>query len=177
MSEETISAMARAFEETDDILAERLMRAIEEGQAAGGDSRGVQSAAILIVRDGGGYGGFNDRYCDLRVDDHENPIAELRRLVDMWKHDALIMEGYNLCEKGEWERAFEAGRRAVATNPEEGEPHYHLGCYYSKAGKYELALEELKKAKELDGTLPSWAGEDPDLEPLRGRPEFAKLLE
>ena len=177
VSEGTIQAMAVAFEETDDILAERLMRAIEAGQAAGGDSRGMQSAAILVVRKDGGYGGFNDRYCDLRVDDLEEPIAELRRLLDMWKGDALIMEGYNLCEKEEWERAFEAGLRAIATSPEEGEPHYHLGCYYSKAGKYELALEELGKARELDGTLPSWAAEDTDLEPLWEEPDFMKLLE
>ena len=177
VSEETVAAMARAYEETDDILAERLMRALEAGQEAGGDSRGMQSAGILIVRKGGGYGGFNDRYCDLRVDDHETPIAELRRLVDMWKHDALITEGYNLCEKEEWERAFEAGRRAIAMSPDAGEPHYHLGCYYSKAGKLELALEELKKAHELDGALPSWAPEDPDLDPLRDDPEFTKLLE
>lgn len=177
VSEETVAAMARAFEETDDILAERLMRAIEAGQAAGGDSRGMQSAAILVVRKEGGYGGFNDRYCDLRVDDHEEPIAELRRLVDMWKHDALIMEGYRLCDKGEWDSAFEVGLKAVAMSPDEGEPHYHLGCYYSKAGRYESALEELKKAKELDGTLPSWAAEDTDLEPLRENPEFRKLLE
>ena len=177
VSEETVEAMASAFEETDGMLAERLMRAIEAGQAAGGDSRGMQSAAILVVREGGGYGGFNDRYCDLRVDDHEEPIAELRRLLDMWKHDALIMEGYNLCEKEEWEGAFEAGLSGIAMSPEEGEPHYHLGCYYSKAGKYELALEELRKARELDGTLPSWAAEDTDLEPLWENPDFTKLLE
>jgi uncharacterized Ntn-hydrolase superfamily protein len=177
VSEETVEAMANAFEETEDILAERLMSAIEAGQAAGGDSRGMQSAAILIVRKDGGYGGFNDHYCDLRVDDHETPIAELRRLVDMWKHEALIMEGYRLCEQGAWEQAFETGLRAIALSPEAGEPHYHLGCYYSKAGKYELALEELRKAKELDGALPSWAAEDTDLEPLREKPEFMKLLE
>jgi tetratricopeptide (TPR) repeat protein len=152
------------------------MRALEEGQAAGGDSRGVQSAAILVVREGGGYGGFSDRYCDLRVDDHEDPIGELRRIFDMWKHDALIMEGYRHSDEGEWERAFEAGRRAIAMSPEDGEPHYHLACYYAKASMLEEALEELERAYELDGALPVWAREDPDLEALREEGRFQALL-
>ncbi len=62
-------------------LADRLVAALAAGQAAGGDSRGQQSAALLVVRAGGGYGGFNDRFIDLRVDDHSQPIAELRRIL------------------------------------------------------------------------------------------------
>jgi len=66
-------------------LAERLLAALEAGQAAGGDRRGQQSAALLVVRAGGGYGGFNDRYIDLRVDDHPAPIRELRRVYGEWQ--------------------------------------------------------------------------------------------
>lgn len=62
-------------------LADWLVDALEAGQAAGGDSRGRQSAAVHVVRTGGGYGGNNDRYLDLRVDDHPEPIAELQRLL------------------------------------------------------------------------------------------------
>lgn len=78
---EVVQAMADAYRSTSGTFAHRLVTALEAGQAAGGDSRGQQSAAILIVREGGGYGGGNDRYIDLRVDDHPQPIAELRRLV------------------------------------------------------------------------------------------------
>ncbi len=78
---EVVNAMADAYRSTTGTFALRLLTALEAGQAAGGDSRGQQSAAILIVREGGGYGGGNDRYIDLRVDDHPTPIAELRRLV------------------------------------------------------------------------------------------------
>jgi len=78
---EVIEQMAAAYRETSGTFAHRLLCALEAGQAAGGDSRGQQSAAILVVRHGGGYGGGNDRYIDLRVDDHPQPIAELRRLV------------------------------------------------------------------------------------------------
>ncbi|MFZ5817085.1 MAG: DUF1028 domain-containing protein [Bacillota bacterium] len=85
VSEETVTAMARAYEATADLphLADRLMAALAAGQEAGGDSRGKQSAALYVVRTGGGYGGFNDRLVDLRVDDHAEPIAELQRLLDL----------------------------------------------------------------------------------------------
>lgn len=83
VGEDTVEAMARTFEGTSGSLAERLVTALAAGQAAGGDSRGQQSAALLVVRTGGGYGGRNDRFIDLRVDDHVEPIAELRRLLDL----------------------------------------------------------------------------------------------
>src|SRR5215218_1516892 len=80
VGEETIEAMASTYEETGGDLATRLLSALDAGQEAGGDSRGKQSAALLVVREGGGYGGDNDRVVDLRVDDHPEPIRELIRL-------------------------------------------------------------------------------------------------
>ncbi len=77
---ETVEAMANTFENTVGDLAGRLLAALDAGQEAGGDSRGKQSAALLVVREGGGYGGDNDRLLDLRVDDHPDPIRELIRL-------------------------------------------------------------------------------------------------
>ena len=78
-------AMATAYKESEGELADRLIAALEAGQEAGGDKRGQQSAAILVLRKDAGYGGFNDRMIDLRVDDHATPIAELRRLVELTK--------------------------------------------------------------------------------------------
>jgi uncharacterized Ntn-hydrolase superfamily protein len=78
VSAATVAAMAAAMRERADLeLPERLVAALEAGQAAGGDARGQQSAALLVVREGGGYGGRSDRHIDLRVDDHPTPIAEL----------------------------------------------------------------------------------------------------
>ncbi len=85
VGEETVSAMARTFEETTGHLCDRLVSALVAGQAAGGDNRGQQSAALLVVREGMGYGGFNDRFIDLRVDDHPQPIAELQRILQLHK--------------------------------------------------------------------------------------------
>ena len=97
----TVEAMARAYEETGGDLAARLLSALDAGQAAGGDSRGKQSAALLVVREGGGYGGDNDRVVDLRVDDHPEPIRELIRIRDLHTlyfgetrpEDVLVVDG------------------------------------------------------------------------------------
>ena len=83
VGKETVEAMASAYEETGGDLATRLLGALDAGQVAGGDSRGEQSAALLVVREGGGYGGDNDRIVDLRVDDHPEPIGELIRIRDL----------------------------------------------------------------------------------------------
>jgi uncharacterized Ntn-hydrolase superfamily protein len=80
---ETVEAMARTYTETRGDLGARLLAALDAGQVAGGDSRGKQSAALLVVREGGGYGGDNDRVADLRVDDHPDPIRELMRIRDL----------------------------------------------------------------------------------------------
>src|SRR5262249_46061424 len=81
VGEATVTAMAETFQHTSGSLWHRLVAALAAGQRAGGDSRGQQSAALLVVRDGGGYSGFNDRMIDLRVDDHPQPIDELRRIL------------------------------------------------------------------------------------------------
>jgi uncharacterized Ntn-hydrolase superfamily protein len=83
VSRKTIEAMAEAFERTRGPLAKRLLEALRAGQRAGGDRRGQQSAALLVVKERGGYGEFNDRLIDLRVDDHPQPIEELARLLDL----------------------------------------------------------------------------------------------
>jgi uncharacterized Ntn-hydrolase superfamily protein len=80
-----VDAMARAYEASRGGLGDRLLAALEAGQAAGGDRRGQRSASLLVVRAGGGYGGRNDRFIDLRGDDHPAPIAELNRLLDLHK--------------------------------------------------------------------------------------------
>jgi uncharacterized Ntn-hydrolase superfamily protein len=87
---EVVDAMASSFEQSQKQakggLCNWLVDALTAGQDAGGDSRGRQSAALLVVRKKGGYGGGNDRFIDLRVDDHKTPIVELRRLLQLHKN-------------------------------------------------------------------------------------------
>ena len=80
VSSETVGALAGSFEGSEGSLAGRLLEALAAAQAAGGDKRGQQSAAVLVVERDGGYAGLTDTLVDLRVDDHEAPIEELRRL-------------------------------------------------------------------------------------------------
>jgi uncharacterized Ntn-hydrolase superfamily protein len=80
VSDQTVKNMADAYGRATGSLADRLMAALVAGQAGGGDKRGMESAALLVVRAHGGYLGANDRYIDIRVYDDTNPIRELQRL-------------------------------------------------------------------------------------------------
>jgi uncharacterized Ntn-hydrolase superfamily protein len=77
---DVIDAMSLGFEEANGTLAERMIASLHAAQKAGGDKRGKQSAALLIVKAGWGYGGLSDRFRDLRVDDHPTPVKELERI-------------------------------------------------------------------------------------------------
>jgi len=88
--EQVVDELARVFAATEGDLCDRLLAALLAGDAAGGDRRGKQSAALLVVRAGGGYEGRNDRYIDLRVDDHPDAPAELARLFTVWDDTMLI---------------------------------------------------------------------------------------
>jgi uncharacterized Ntn-hydrolase superfamily protein len=93
----TVEAMASAFEGDRGELGDRLVTALAAGQRAGGDRRGQQAAALLVVRDKGGYDQGDDRYIDLRVDDSRQPIRALQALLDL--HHLLFIPP----EPGDWE--------------------------------------------------------------------------
>ena len=83
VSQATVDAIADTFERTAGTLAERLLDCLDAAQAAGGDARGQQSAALLVVEKDGGDAGLSDVVVDLRADDHERPVEELRRLYGL----------------------------------------------------------------------------------------------
>jgi uncharacterized Ntn-hydrolase superfamily protein len=85
VSDQTVKNLAETFARRTGSLADRLMTALKAGQAGGGDKRGMQSAALLVVRRNGGYLGANDRFIDIRVYDAQDPIAELERLLALHK--------------------------------------------------------------------------------------------
>ncbi|WP_276274872.1 DUF1028 domain-containing protein [Haladaptatus sp. QDMS2] len=92
VSEETLTAMATVIEETGGGLPEKLLAALHAGNDAGGDKRGEQSAALYIAKPEGGYDGKNDRWVDVRVDDHETPIDELERIFRLYDITLLARE-------------------------------------------------------------------------------------
>ena len=91
-SEDVVGNMAEAYESTGGDMIDKLFAVINAGQAAGGDRRGMQSAAILVVRKEGGYEGGNDRYVDVRVDEHPSPIRELERIFKIYDMTLLSRE-------------------------------------------------------------------------------------
>jgi len=90
VSAATVDAIAETFESSTGTLAERLLDCLDAAQAAGGDRRGQQSAALLVVEQDGGYAKLSDTIVELRVEDHELPLTELRRLYRL--HEALFGE-------------------------------------------------------------------------------------
>ncbi len=98
VGEEVLEAMAKAFETTKGELVDKLLAALKAGDKAGGDKRGKQSAALIVVRRCGGYGGCDegvDKYVDIRVDDHPNPVNELERIFKIWELTILEREDPN----------------------------------------------------------------------------------
>src|SRR6266536_5401336 len=107
VSAETVDAIAETFESSSGPLAERLLACLDAAQAAGGDSRGQQSAALLVVEKDAGYAKLSDTLVDLRVDDHERPIDELRRLF------GLHRELFGATPSQDWLEVDDALRREL----------------------------------------------------------------
>jgi uncharacterized Ntn-hydrolase superfamily protein len=102
---ETLDAMAETYESTEGGLPEKLLAALHAGNDAGGDSRGEQAAALYVVKPEGGYDGNNDRWIDVRVDDHEHPIDELERVFKLYDVTLLAREEPDDCRELDGETA------------------------------------------------------------------------
>jgi uncharacterized Ntn-hydrolase superfamily protein len=177
--EDVVAAMARAFESTSGALAERLLAALEAAQAAGGDRRGQQSAALVVERPGGipeSREGI-DRIVDLRVDDHEEPIRELRRLLGLHSRMALALETSGLYERREWGAAIAATRASLERFPGDPLLLYNLACYESLDGRRDAAFEHLRQALSADPTMRESARADSDFAGIAGEPRFRTLVE
>lgn len=145
--------MARAFEETEGVLAERLMAALDAGEAAGGDARGKQSGGILVVKPIGDSGRTTDRWVDVRVDDHLTPFVEIRRLMGMQvsRNQSDLAEDH--AEEGRWADAIRAQRKAVALAPERDQYLFELAELYARSGDQAKALGALTLAVDRN---PQW---------------------
>lgn len=146
MSNPTIwPAMARAYEEARGDLASRLIAALEAGQKAGGDIRGQQSAAIVIVRGKRSPRPWEDRILDLRVDDNAHPIEELKRLVTLWRAYKHVDEGDAFVTEGKIEDAMTAYQSAARLAPTNMEILFWQAVALWKMGKEKEATPLFKK--------------------------------
>ncbi|MCX7681821.1 MAG: DUF1028 domain-containing protein [Anaerolineae bacterium] len=139
-SPEVWPAMAQAYRRTEGDLAERLLAALEAGQAAGGDIRGQQSAAILIVRSTPTGRPWVDTVMELRVEDHPEPIRELRRLVNLHRAYQHMNRGDELLGTGQVEEALRAYRTAAEMAPEVEELPFWYAVTLADLGRTDEAL-------------------------------------
>jgi len=152
-----VNAMADTFETTDGDLGGRLLAALAAGQAAGGDARGRQSAALVVVREGGGYGGHNDRYIDLRVDDNAAPIRELRRLFRMRLAQIEADNAARALDTGDHDVALSSALNAREYDPEDGATWLMLARVHDARGEFAAAGEAGRQSLLRDPWLKSAA--------------------
>jgi len=174
--EQVVIDMERVFLTTSGTLADRLYAALKAGDAAGGDSRGRQSAALLVVKEGAGYGGFTDRAIDIRVDDHPEPFLELKRLLDYAQMNYAWNEGWTLFTKKQFAAALPKIEHAALLAPQNPELLYDLAVIRLAGGRREESLAALRQAVTLNEKLKKQASQDADLTLLRTDPRFQQLV-
>lgn len=154
LNNKVVPAMAKAFKETKGALAERMIAALEAGQNAGGDVRGQQSAAILVVKPVATGRIWEDRYIDLRVEDNPEPIKELKRLLQIFRGYEHANEGDVAIERNN--RLLEAKEFGIAETmiPKDGEIKFWHAVTLVNKGRTEEALPLFKTIFEMDS---NWA--------------------
>lgn len=160
VSAEVWPAMAKAFEETGGRLAERMVAALEAAEAEGGDYRGRQSAALLVVKGTSTGRYWEDRAIDLRVEDHEEPVQELKRLLGIHRAYEAMNEGDLALEKGDMAAAMVHYGVARARCPENEEMMFWHAAMLANNDRWEEALPLFAKAFARN---PRWRDAVPDL--------------
>jgi uncharacterized Ntn-hydrolase superfamily protein len=177
-SEDVLKNMARAYEQGKGTMAERVMDALDAGQAAGGDTRGMQSAGLLVVRPvPPGSNVVVDRIVDLRIDDAVDPFKELRRLlnINLGIPRKLTDQAAAFAAQGKFDEAVAEQQKALEIQPNSDTLHYALAQRYAQAGRPLQALIPLREAIRLHPNLARQAAVDPIFAGLRELAEFKRL--
>jgi uncharacterized Ntn-hydrolase superfamily protein len=167
-------AMVRAYSSNAGDLAERLMSALEAAEAEGGDIRGRQSAALLVVAARPSGREWQDRQFDLRVDDHDEPLVELRRLLVVARAYRHMNEGDEQVTRGNIDAAVEEYRKAEGLLPGESEPIFWHAVTLASAGRVEESLPLFAEAYRLH---PEWRELVPRLVGAQLLPDDAEMVE
>jgi uncharacterized Ntn-hydrolase superfamily protein len=176
--EAVVAELERAFLETGGTLAERLVSALEAAQAAGGDARGQQSSALVVERMGAAGESREgiDRICELRVEDHPEPIVELRRLLGIHQVWDALRRATSFHQPGKYAEGAALLRAELAKQGDDPVLLYDLACFESLTGDSEEALAHIARALELDPQLRPGAARDSDFDPVRQDPRFQSLV-
>ena len=174
--EAVVVAMESTFVGTRGTLADRLYAALAAGDRMGGDARGRQSAALIVVKKKAGYAGFTDRAIDIRVDDHPDPFKELKRLLDYAQMNYAWNEAWTLFRNKKPSESQPYMERAAQLAPKNPEVLYDLAVIRLAAGDEGNALVALESALKLNPKLKAQARGDNDLLNLKGKPQFESLV-
>jgi uncharacterized Ntn-hydrolase superfamily protein len=153
MKNTVCDAMVRAYQQTDSDLAGRMMAALEAAQAEGGDIRGKQSAALLVVRGESTGKAWTDRLFELRIEDHPEPIRELRRLLTVARAYQHMQAGDDYLTEGDVDRALEEYTRAEEILPDQSEPIFWHAVTLASIGRVDESIPLFARAFEM---FPEW---------------------
>jgi uncharacterized Ntn-hydrolase superfamily protein len=153
LNDEVVPAMAKAYETTQGDLAERLMAALEAAQSVGGDIRGKQSAAMLIVKGDSSGRPWADRVLELRIEDHPSPILELRRLLTVHRAYQHMNAGDVAVEHGDLDLAMAEYGTAAELLPDNLEVQYWAAITLATSGRLDEALPVFREIFAAD---PNW---------------------
>jgi uncharacterized Ntn-hydrolase superfamily protein len=176
---EVVDAMARTFESSASSgapLAERLLDALEAGQAQGGDKRGVQSASLLILKPLA-IQGFGDRELDLRVDESRTPFAELRRILNAVRSGEMLSEANRLITAKDLKGALEKANGARDKSPTNDSAFVTLANIHLQMGQKSDALAALAKAVELNPANRRQLQNNKAFETLYKDPDFLRIVQ
>jgi uncharacterized Ntn-hydrolase superfamily protein len=179
-SRAVVEAMAAAYRAGKGSMAERLMDALDAGQSKGGDTRGMESAGLLVVRPiAPGSDSTVERVVDIRVDDSAQPFIELRRLLNMTMGvpQKLLTSAAELSKAGKHADAIASARKALEINPRSEPAMYALAQIYARSGDAKNALEQLGMA--IARQPRQWKAEaaaDAAFDKIKTTPEFQRLI-
>jgi uncharacterized Ntn-hydrolase superfamily protein len=172
---EVIEAMAEAFEAASGPLADRMLAALDAGQAAGGDWRGMQGAA-LMVKLPLSRGGFDDRLIDIRVDDHREPLVELRRVYDVTRAAGMMGDVNDAMAAGDFDRAMELAVAVSEIAPTFDLPIIAMAEAHMRKGEMDAALDLFEQAIAINPGAKEIVLRAARFEPLHGLDRFKAIV-
>lgn len=172
---EVVDAMAASFEASTGPLAERLLDALDAAQAAGGDARGMQSGAIMVVSTRAG-GGYSDRAVDIRVDDHVEPLGELRRVLNLFRSGQMLRDANQKRQEGYLDTALSLALVARDKSPENDNAWVALAEIYLGLERMADVFSALERAVVLNPSRKRTLLRDDDFESLRHDQDFLRIV-
>jgi uncharacterized Ntn-hydrolase superfamily protein len=172
---ETVESMAKSFESSSGSLAERLLDALEAGEAHGGDKRGMESAALWILKPLS-IQGFGDRELDLRVDESRNPFVELRRVLNAVRSGEMLTQANAKITANDLKGAMQIATAARDKSPTNDNAFVTIARIYLQMGQKAEALSALRQAVQLNPSNKSQLKLNKQFETLYSDPEFVSIV-